>query len=83
MLQSLATLMNLLIINNLYDKSLVFEVFTTLVLFACLLYGLGRDEDLNNKYYSIAFTFMFGAVFFRVFLYIQKRVHKEVFFEMK
>jgi len=75
--------MNLLIINNLFDRSLFFEIFTTGILIAGLYVGVAQEEGLDNEFYNLGSSLFLCAIFFRIFLYIQKRVHKEVFFEMK
>ena len=42
--------------------------------------GKNDKKEIKGNYIVVALS---GLIFFRVFLYIQKRVHKEVFFEMK
>ena len=82
-LQALATLINLLLINNLFDNSLLFEIVITLLLMLGIGRAVTKDEDMEGQLVQTVLAFLIAAVFFRIFLYIQKRIHKEVFMEMK
>ena len=81
------TLINLQLVNNLFDNSVIFEVFMVATLFVGFNYAVMTQKDEGSDkfigYSNIAITVALGMIAFRVFLYIQKRVHKEVFFEMK
>ena len=51
-----------------------------------LLYGTKLKSKDNKKLFgdnNVEAVLLAALVTFRVFLYIQKRVHKEIFFEMK
>lgn len=45
--------------------------------------SLKREEDWKQVHYMGAYTFWNSTVVIVLFLYIQKRVHKEVFLEMR
>lgn len=84
--QALATIMNLQIVNNLFDRSLFFELVMIASLFSGVYYGSMMKTESNKELLgntSIELTLVVAIIVFRMFLYIQKRVHKEVFFEMK
>ena len=73
-----------MLVNNLFDNTLLFEVFTTLTIFSGLIFAMYNEEELKQKVgLNLIVNIAFALAFFRVFLYIQKRVHKEIFFEMK
>ena len=73
-----------MLVNNLFDKTLLFEVFTTLTIFSGLIFAMYNEEELKQKVgLNLLINIGFALAFFRIFLYIQKRVHKEIFFEMK
>lgn len=73
-----------MLVNNLFDSTLLFEVFTTLTIFSGLIFAMYNEEELKQKVgLNLIVNIAFALAFFRVFLYIQKRVHKEIFFEMK
>jgi Ca2+/H+ antiporter len=79
-------MMNLQLVNNLFDNSILFEVFMILALMSGLLYTISMKTDNMTPMFgnsNMEMVIIASLVVFRVFLYIQKRVHKEVFFEMK
>ena len=45
--------------------------------------ALKREIEWNKHHYQGIFTLVTGNIFVILFMYIQKRVHKEVFLEMK
>ena len=80
----MATLINLMLINNLFDNTLCFEVLMSGTMFSSIIIANLKDpEEFKSRYTNWVASLVFALSFFRVFLYIQKRVHKEIFFEMK
>ena len=70
-------------VNNIIDNSLPFELFTTAILMSGILFAVFDYDQLKNSANNYAALGIFGMIYFRLFLHIQKQVHKEVFIEMK
>ncbi len=71
-------LMNLIIERGFYPISFVFTV--------SIYYGIFLSfftEDVKAKHISTIATFGFSTLIVMLFMYIQKRVHKEVFLEIR
>ena len=73
--QALTTMMNLQIVNNLFDNSILFEIFMLLALTSGLIFTTKMEsKDMNKKTLfgdtSIEFTAMASLVVFRIFLYM-------------
>ena len=47
LLQGLSTLINLMLVNNLFDNTLLFEVLMTLIIFSGLVFAMYTTEELK------------------------------------
>lgn len=72
--QSLTTMMNLQLVNNLFDNSILFEIFMLLALASGLLHATWTMKTDNMKAMfgnsSLEMVMIAGLVVFRIFLYI-------------
>ena len=45
--QGMSTLINLMLVNNLFDNTLIFEIFTTLTVFSGLIFAMYSEDELR------------------------------------
>jgi hypothetical protein len=81
--QSYAVLINMMLLHNMFDNFVIYEVLIIAATFYGLVVGLYTEQELQESLPSALILFTFALLLFRVFLHIQKKVHKEVFIEMK
>ena len=75
---------NVLLLNNIMDKHFYKTAFVILITVGLGAFkALKREIEWNKHHYQGIFTLVTGNIFIILFMYIQKRVHKEVFLEMK
>jgi uncharacterized membrane protein YbhN (UPF0104 family) len=81
--QSLAVVFNILLLNNITDKNFIYlSIFFTLFYKSALEAALFDEISITGQG-SFAFSFWFSVLIACIFMYINKRVHKEVFLEHK
>ena len=84
--QTSTIVMHLMLLNNNLDKSMIFITPVTLI---ALFYGIVVSIfDIDEKTMSgnngqIFVTLIFCTCIFAIFMYLQKRIHKEVFLGIK
>jgi len=62
--------MNMLLINNLFDNSIFFEIFILATLFFGFVVAVADKEELDGKYYNFGSSIFFSLIVFRIFLWI-------------
>ena len=60
----------MLLINNLFDNSILFELFILATLFFGFIVAVADKEELNGEYYNLGVSVVFCLIVFRIFLWI-------------
>ena len=81
--QALVSAFNLLLLNLVVERGFFVMAFIfTIGIYAGIFYSFFSGQ-LSAKHVSTVATFGFSTMIVMLFMYIQKRVHKEVFLEIK
>ena len=81
--QSLAVMFNMLLLNNITDKNFIYLGLMIMVVLKFAIESAIFDEVTVLGQGSFSFSFVFAIIIAVIFMYINKRVHKEVFIEHK
>lgn len=69
--QACSTLINLMLFNNLFDRTLIFEIACTVATFVGLISAMYNEKDIKESSgTAIVINIIFTMFYFRLFLYI-------------
>lgn len=74
---------NMLLLNNITDKNFIYLGLMIMVVLKFAIEAAIFDEVTVLGQGSFSFSFVFAIIIAVIFMYINKRVHKEVFIEHK
>lgn len=83
--QTMTVMMHLMLLNNSLDKSMIViaPLALTALFVGILNAAFDLTQEMSGRVQSIILTLLFGTFIFMLFLYLQKRIHKEVFLSYK
>lgn len=68
--QSYAVLINMMLLHNMFDNFVLYEVLIILATFYGLVVGFYTEQELQESLPSTMLLFSFSLLLFRVFLHI-------------
>lgn len=84
MFQILVSCFNMLLLNNVMDRCFIFlGSIITIFLYIGIVMAMFTKEEIESGETPYAFSFSSSTVFVMLFMYMSKRIHKEVFMEIK
>jgi len=84
MFQILVSCFNMLLLNNVMDRCFIFLGFIlTIFLYIGIVMAMFTKEELETGDTPYVFSFSSSTVCVMLFMYMSKRIHKEVFLEIK